>query len=142
LAFPEQLVDTYLELGFRSLFLRPMSPHGFAGKTRRSIGYDMNEFVAFYEKVLAYLLKLNANGIEITEVYSSILLRHILTPFVSNYVDLRSPAGAGFAVLVYNYDGQVALVIRSSFPSLQHLSQALCSTVRLSQSCPSILILV
>lgn len=107
LDYPERLVDTYIDLGFRSLFLRPMSPHGFAGKTRRSIGYSMAEFIAFYEKVLAYLLKLNATGIEITETYSSILLRHVLTPFGSNYVDLRSPAGAGFAVLVYNYDGQV-----------------------------------
>jgi radical SAM protein with 4Fe4S-binding SPASM domain len=36
-----------------------------------------------------------------------VLLRHILTPFHSGYVDLRSPAGAGLGVLVYNYDGQV-----------------------------------
>ncbi len=41
------------------------------------------------------------------ETYASILLRHILTPFGTGYVDLRSPAGAGLGVLVYNYDGQV-----------------------------------
>lgn len=107
LLHPKQIVDTYLDLGFKSLFLRPMSAYGFAGKTRRAIGYDMAEYLAFYEQVLDYLLELNAQGTEIVETYSSILLRHIFTPFGTNYVDLRSPAGAGLSVLVYNYDGLV-----------------------------------
>ncbi|MNI64089.1 hypothetical protein D3C73_1195070 [compost metagenome] len=31
----------------------------------------------------------------------------MLTPFHSGYMDLRSPAGAGLGVLVYDYDGRV-----------------------------------
>jgi radical SAM protein with 4Fe4S-binding SPASM domain len=31
----------------------------------------------------------------------------MLTPYGTGYVDLQSPAGAGFGVLVYNYDGDV-----------------------------------
>ena len=104
---PRGLVDTYIELGFNSIFLRPMSPHGFARKTRKAVGYEMAEFVAFYEQVLDYLLELNARGKEMVEAYTAILLHHILTPFASNYMDLRSPAGAGLGVLVYNYDGTV-----------------------------------
>jgi His-Xaa-Ser system radical SAM maturase HxsB len=107
LAVPKAIVDTYLDLGFASIFLRPMSAYGFARKTRKTIGYDMADYISFYEEALDYLLTLNAAGIEIVETYSAILLRHIFTPFGSNYVDLRSPAGAGLAVIVYNYDGKV-----------------------------------
>lgn len=107
LAEPERLIDHYRELGFPSIFLRPISPYGFARKTRRAIGYDMAEFLAFYERAFDYILSLNAAGEAFEETYASILLRHMLTPFHSGYVDLRSPAGAGLGVLVYNYDGQV-----------------------------------
>jgi His-Xaa-Ser system radical SAM maturase HxsB len=104
---PVRLIDHYRELGFPSIFLRPISPYGFALKTRRAIGYDMAEFIAFYETALDYILELNAVGESFEETYAAILLRHILTPFHSGYLDLRSPAGAGFGVLVYDYDGQV-----------------------------------
>jgi His-Xaa-Ser system radical SAM maturase HxsB len=104
---PRGVVDAYRELGFPAIFLRPISPYGFALKTKRTIGYDINAFLAFYEEALDYMLELNRLGQPITEVYAAILLRHILTPFGSGYQDLRSPAGAGFGVLVYNYDGLV-----------------------------------
>lgn len=104
---PTRVIDHYRELGFPSIFLRPISPYGFARKTKRAIGYDMADFLAFYTRALDYILSLNAQGEAFEETYASILLRHILTPFHSGYVDLRSPAGAGLGVLVYNYDGQV-----------------------------------
>jgi len=104
---PSAVIDHYRELGFPSIFLRPVSPYGFALKTRRAIGYDMADFLIFYAKALDYILALNARGEAFEETYASILLRHIMTPFHSGYVDLRSPSGAGLGVLVYNYDGQV-----------------------------------
>lgn len=104
---PAKLIDHYRDLGFPSIFLRPISPYGFARKTRRAIGYDMAEFLEFYERALDYILTLNAAGEPFEETYTSILLRHMMTPFHSGYVDLRSPAGAGLGVLVYNYDGKV-----------------------------------
>lgn len=104
---PRAVVDAYRDLGFGSIFLRPISPYGFARKTRRAIGYDMEAFVAFYGRALDYILELNRQGEPIVETYASILLRHIMTPFHTGYVDLRSPAGAGLGVLVYNYDGLV-----------------------------------
>lgn len=107
LADPVRLIDHYRALGFPSIFLRPISPYGFALKTRRAIGYEMAEFMAFYETALDYILALNSAGEAFEETYAAILLRHILTPFHSGYVDLRSPAGAGLGVLVYDYDGQV-----------------------------------
>ncbi|MEN5175885.1 His-Xaa-Ser system radical SAM maturase HxsB [Brevundimonas diminuta] len=107
LSDPKRLVDHYRDLGFPSIFLRPISPYGFALKTRRAIGYEMNEFLAFYEAALDYILELNASGEPFEETYTAILLRHMLTPFHSGYMDLRSPAGAGLGVLVYDYDGRV-----------------------------------
>lgn len=41
------------------------------------------------------------------EVYASVVLNKILSPFDGGYVDLQSPTGAGQSVLVYNYDGYV-----------------------------------
>lgn len=104
---PRAVVDAYRDLGFRSIFLRPISPYGFALRTRRAIGYDVAGFLRFYDEALTYILELNREGERLTEVYTAILLRHIMTPFGSGYLDLRSPAGAGLGVLVYNYDGLV-----------------------------------
>lgn len=107
LGSPEAIVDSYVAAGFKSIFLRPLSPFGFATRSEGKIGYPMKEFVAFYARALAYMLELNARGVEISEAYASILLTHILTPHSTGYVDLRSPQGAGSGALVFNYDGQV-----------------------------------
>ncbi len=104
---PEEIVDTYVKNGFRSIFLRPLAPYGFARKTHRTLGYTTSDFMRFYRAALGYILSLNAMGIEIEETTAAIAMRHILTPFHSGYVDIRSPAGAGLGVLVYNYDGWV-----------------------------------
>lgn len=104
---PKAVIDHYRELGFPSIFLRPISPYGFALKTRRAIGYDLADFLTFYERALDYILALNAQGNAFEETYAAILLRHIMTPFHSGYMDLRSPSGAGFGVMVYNFDGEV-----------------------------------
>ena len=104
---PEAIVDEYVRCGFKTIFLRPLSPYGFAAKSERKIGYDMPAFLRFYERALAYILDLNSAGVEIDEAYGRIVLSHILTPYPSGYVDLRSPTGAGFSTMVYNYDGSV-----------------------------------
>lgn len=107
LKHPEAIVDEYVRLGFPSVFLRPLSPFGFAAKAAHRIGYGMDEFLPFYERALAYILELNREGIRLQEAYTAILLTHILTPFPTGYADLRSPTGSGLGALVYNYDGQV-----------------------------------
>ena len=107
LKHPEAIVDCYVAAGFKSIFLRPLSPFGFATRTEDKIGYPMKDFVAFYARALDYMLELNAKGTQISEAYASILLTHILTPHSSGYVDLRSPQGAGSGALIFNYDGWV-----------------------------------
>lgn len=107
LRHPEAVVDEYVRLGFPSVFLRPLSPFGFAAKSAGRIGYAMEEFLPFYEKALAHIVDLNHRGVAIQEAYAGFLLAHILTPFPIGYVDLRSPTGAGLGARVYNYDGRV-----------------------------------
>jgi hypothetical protein len=104
---PEVIIDEYVRLCFRSIFLRPLSPFGFAARAERRIGYSSAQFLAFYNRALDHILHLNREGVPIVEVYASLLLSSMLTPFGTGYVDLRSPVGAGFGTMVYNYDGGV-----------------------------------
>lgn len=104
---PEGIIDEYVRLGFDTVFLRPISPYGFASRSRLDAAYDTGAFMEFYRRGLAYIVELNRSGRPIVEAYAQILLRKILTPFPVGYVDLQSPAGAATGVLVYNYDGDV-----------------------------------
>jgi His-Xaa-Ser system radical SAM maturase HxsB len=107
LDYPEAIVDEYLKLGFNTVFLRPISPYGFALRSQAKTGYDRQTFLDFYVRALDHIVDLNRQGTFFVEAYAQLLLRKILTPFATGYVDLQSPAGAGIAAAVYNYDGDV-----------------------------------
>lgn len=107
LQHPTEIIDEYVRQGFHSIFLRPLSPYGFAVKSHRKTGYQLNAFLDFYKKGLAHILEVNRRGYDLAEIYAKILLTKILTPYGTGFVDLQSPAGAGINVLVYNYDGDV-----------------------------------
>ena len=47
LQHPREIVDEYVKHGFESIFLRNLSPYGFALKTQNRIGYSMDEFLEF-----------------------------------------------------------------------------------------------
>jgi len=104
---PREIIDEYVRLGFHSIFLRPMSPYGFAARAHAKTGYEGERFLDFYRTGLAYIIQLNRQGVALSEAYAKILLTKILTPFPTRFVDLQSPAGAGISVVVYNYDGDV-----------------------------------
>jgi uncharacterized protein len=102
-----EIIDEYVSHGFHSIFLRSISPYGFAVKTRGKTGYLTDEFLEFYREGLSYILELNRRGVEMTEIFAKILLTKILTPFPTGFTDLQSPAGLGIGAVVYNYDGDV-----------------------------------
>jgi His-Xaa-Ser system radical SAM maturase HxsB len=107
LQHPTEIIDEYVRQGFHSIFLRPLSPYGFAVKTKHKTGYKLDNFIEFYKNGLAHILEINKNGYDRAEIYAKILLTKILTPYGTGFVDLQSPSGAGINVLVYNYDGDV-----------------------------------
>lgn len=104
---PEDIVDEYVALGFRDIFLRPLSSYGFAMRNQSLLGYGLDDFTSFYQRGLARVLHWNRQGVELREVYATIILNKMLSTFDGGYVDLQSPTGAGQSVLVYNYDGFV-----------------------------------
>lgn len=100
----EEIIDEYVRQGFNSIFLRSLSPYGFAAKSlvRR---YTAEDWISFYKRGLAHILELNRRGYPFREEFSSILLHKMFSPSGTGYVDLQSPAGLGIGALVYNYDG-------------------------------------
>lgn len=107
LEHPVAIIDEYRRLRFPSIFLRRLSPYGFAVRTRSKTGYDTERFLEFYRQGLEYIIQLNRAGTYFVEVYTKLLLTKILTPFATTFVDLQSPAGAGIKAVSYNYDGDV-----------------------------------
>ena len=103
----EEIIDEYLRLDLGGIFLRPLSPYGFAVKTKQFAKYGIEDWLCFYEQGLRYILDINKRGQHFPEYYAALLLRRMLTDRPTGYVDLRSPAGIGLGALVYNYDGKV-----------------------------------
>lgn len=102
-----EVVDTYVELGCRALFLRPLDPFGFAGRARDRLAYSIDEFLDFYRNAVDYMIALNLEGVEILERFAAIFLTKILSGEDPNYLDIRNPCGAGIGQVAYNYDGKV-----------------------------------
>jgi His-Xaa-Ser system radical SAM maturase HxsB len=106
LDYPVEIVDEYFKLGFQGIFLRNISPYGFALRTDKS-KYETVKFLTFYKKALDRILEYNFSGHSFTEDLAKIFLTKILTPFNVGFVDLQSPAGLINGVIVFNYDGGV-----------------------------------
>ena len=103
----DEIIDEYLQQGLDGIFLRPLSPFGFAIKTKQYHRYDVKKWLRFYERGLRRILDINRAGTPFREFYAALILTRMLTDRPIGYVDLRSPAGIGIGALVYNYDGSV-----------------------------------
>jgi len=103
----EQIIDEYLQQKFDGIFLRHLSPYGFAIKTKTYMAYSTDRWLNFYKRGIEYIIELNRSGIDFREYYACTVLKKMLTSEDSGFVDLMSPAGIGIAAAVYNYDGSV-----------------------------------
>jgi His-Xaa-Ser system radical SAM maturase HxsB len=106
LDYPIEIVEEYFNRGFHGIFLRNISPYGFALRSERN-RYLTKEFLEFYKIALGKIIELNKAGHYFTEDFSRILLTKILTPFNVGFVDMQSPSGIINGVIVFNYDGAV-----------------------------------
>jgi His-Xaa-Ser system radical SAM maturase HxsB len=103
----KEVIDLYVELGMHTIHLRPLNPYGFALDTWKRIGYRIEEYLDFYARSLDYIIGLNRQGTEIVEGTAATFLVKMLTPNDPNFVDIRSPCGAGTGQVAYNYDGKL-----------------------------------
>jgi uncharacterized protein len=103
-----EIVDLYVELGMEQIFLRPLSPIGYAKRVWGEIGYAPQQFAKFYEDTLDYILELNRTGkSDIMERMALVMLTKILKGEDPGFMDLRAPAGAVLGCVAYNYNGQI-----------------------------------
>lgn len=96
----EDIVDEYLRLDLDGMFLRPLSPYGFAVKTKAIQKYDPERWIDFYARGLRYILSINRGGRHFPEFYAALISKRMFADRASGYVDLRSPAGIGLGALV------------------------------------------
>lgn len=106
LDYPKEIIDAYIENGFNCIFLRALNPYGLALKTENWEEYT-DRYIEFYKKALDYIIELNLQGKNFREDFAAIILKKMLTPYCTSFVDMMSPAGIINSVLIYNYDGYV-----------------------------------
>ncbi len=103
----KEIVDEYVKLGLRDIHLRPLNPFGMAKGLQKLLGYSAQDFVTFYKKALDYIIELNLRGIDIRERIAKMIAQKAFTDNDPNFLDLRSPCGAGIGQLAYHYNGDV-----------------------------------
>ncbi len=101
------VLHEYARRGLRAVFTRPLNPFGFARRTWDRIGYGTDEFLRFHRTFLDDALAMNRAGVQIMERLAAIFLTKILNRVDPNYLDIRSPCGAGIGQIAYDHDGSV-----------------------------------
>lgn len=103
---PQGLIDAYAELGGTNMFVRPLSPYGFARK--KGMGsYTLEEYFVFYRELLRLLKIRWEAGLEVTEHSLGVHVKRLQKPDYNGYADLKSPSGYGLNAILFNYDGKL-----------------------------------
>lgn len=105
--YSTEIVDEYLKQGFQGIHLRPLSLLGFSEKYNNNIEKSAKEFLDFWKESIDYIIELNKKGKIFFERGAALMLQKIMTDNDPNFLDLRSPCGAGIGQLLYNHDGKV-----------------------------------
>lgn len=103
----QELIDTYVDLWFDSIFIRPLNPYWFANKNWEKIWYSFEDFNKFYNNAINYILKLNLQWFWLKENLITIYLEKIFKQLDPNFLDERSPCGACVWQVAYNYNGKI-----------------------------------
>lgn len=106
---PSELIESYVSLGFLSIYLRPINFQGFARKRHiASKEYDSG-WMNYHRRFVAELIARNwtDRSVVAEETYFSLLLRRIFRPGENRHVDLRNPNPIGQDYIVVDHDGVV-----------------------------------
>ncbi len=107
LKYPDEIIDTYIKLGFDSLSVRYLSPFGRAQQDWLTIGYSAEEFIQFYQKILARIIELNLDGVSFQESFATMLVQKAIAKKPINFMELRSPCGAAIGQIAYDWNGDI-----------------------------------
>lgn len=107
LSMPDKIVEEYHRLGLGGVFIRPLSPIGHAGTVWKEIGYSPLEYKLFYARALKRVLEINRRGERFVERNAALFARKLFCFENPNYLDLKSPCGAGTGQIAYNWNGDV-----------------------------------
>ena len=103
---PKDIITAHKQLGLNDLFVRPISPYGFANTFHRT-EYSFDEYMAFYDEFFQEIIKENLGGIPLVEHTARIHLKRVFDPNFNGYADLKSPSGVLLDCVMFNYDGRI-----------------------------------
>lgn len=106
LSAPQSIIDVHNSLGLTDMFIRPISPYGFATKNSK-VEYSQQEYNEFYQVFWGLLKQFNQSGNKLIEHSAAIHMARVLNPNYSQYADLKSPSGLLLNCILFNYDGKV-----------------------------------
>lgn len=103
---PEEVIDVYRQLGFESIFLRPVNYMGFARKRHGELSSGFDRWQSFYERSIEHIIKLNEFQY-FDEFYLGMMVRSIFVGATHGFVDFRSPSHFLRDYGVVDFDGKV-----------------------------------
>ncbi len=103
---PEALIEAHITLGISDMFVRPISPYGFAN-TGATVDYSMNDYMSFYKRLFYEVIRCNKAGKALIEHSAAIHLKRVFNPGFNQYADLKSPSGVLLNCVLFNYDGKI-----------------------------------
>jgi His-Xaa-Ser system radical SAM maturase HxsB len=101
----KEFAELVSSIGVSELFVRQLSPYGFA-KKKYNEHYTIDEYFLFYRKFIKHLIE-NYNHLGLVEATFKIHIQKIMDPQFNSYIDLKSPTGYLLNALVYDYSGKV-----------------------------------
>ena len=105
----DDLIDAYVDRGFTSIPLRPITYHGFARKRHAGSLDPGAVWRAYHERFVRRVIERNweDRSVVLEESYLALCVRRIFRPGVDNHVDLRNPNPMGVDYVVIDHDGVV-----------------------------------
>tara|TARA_A100001015_G_scaffold229247_1_gene259165 strand:- start:1913 stop:3319 length:1407 start_codon:yes stop_codon:yes gene_type:complete len=88
---PREIIETYVNFGFQSIFLRPVNYMGFARKQHADASNAIDDWNKFYFEALNIIKEYNKE-IYFEEFYLAMLVREIFSSARRSFVDYRSPS--------------------------------------------------
>jgi His-Xaa-Ser system radical SAM maturase HxsB len=103
---PEEVIDEYRELGFESIFLRPVNYMGFARKRHEEVSSSFEQWKNFFKRSIEHIIKINESQY-FDEFYMGLLVRNIFADIQHGFVNFRSPSRFLHDYGVIDFDGKI-----------------------------------